>query len=102
MLKHSPKELLLEITINTSRTEPEDATGELSMDEAVIHMVYVAQQRLDGYEAMVKHVITCKRAFDRQVLKSSGEVSFRKGNLLQIYQSDLDYMFKMERKLVPK
>jgi hypothetical protein len=84
-LKHSPKELLLGIAINTSRTEPKDATGELSVDEAAIHMVYAAQQRLDGYEATVKHVITRKRAFDRRVLKSSGEVSFRKGNLVQIY-----------------
>jgi hypothetical protein len=85
MLKHSPKELLLGVTINTSRTEPEDATGELSMDKAVIHMAYVAQQHLDGYKATVKHAITHKQAFNRQVLKSSGEVSFRKGNLVQIY-----------------
>jgi transposase InsO family protein len=59
-LKHSPKELLLGIAINTLRTEPKDATGELSVDEATIHMAYAAQQRLDGYEATVKHVITCK------------------------------------------
>jgi hypothetical protein len=59
-LKHSPKELLLGIAINTSRTEPEDATGELSMDEATIHKVYMVQQCLDGYKATVKHMITCK------------------------------------------
>jgi hypothetical protein len=35
-------------------------------------------------------------------LKSSGEVSFRKGSLVQIYQSNLDYTFKTERKLMPK
>jgi hypothetical protein len=85
VLKHSPKELLLGIAINTLRTEPEDAMGELSVDKAAIHMAYAVQQRLDGYEATVKHAITHKRAFDRRVLKSSGEVSFRKGNLVQIY-----------------
>jgi hypothetical protein len=35
-------------------------------------------------------------------LKISGEVAFKKGNLVQICWSDLDYTFKMERKLVPK
>jgi hypothetical protein len=45
-------------------------------------MAYAAQQRLDGYEATVKHAITCKQAFDRQVLKGSGEVLFKKGNLV--------------------
>jgi transposase InsO family protein len=60
MLKHSPKELLQVIAINTLRTESEDTTGELSVDEAMIHMAYMAQQHLDGYEAMVKHVITHK------------------------------------------
>jgi hypothetical protein len=54
------------------------------------------------YEATVKHLIACKQAFNRWVLKGSGKVSFKKGNLVQIYWSDLDYTFKMERKLVPK
>src|SRR5271155_1985612 len=31
-----------------------------------------------------------------------GEVIFSKGQLVQIYRSDLDYTFKTERKLLPK
>ncbi|KIO11679.1 hypothetical protein M404DRAFT_964967, partial [Pisolithus tinctorius Marx 270] len=37
------------------------------------------------------------------VLRRQGvEVVFAKGQLIQIYQSDLDYTFKTERKLLPK
>jgi transposase InsO family protein len=60
VLKFSLKELLLGIAINTLRTEPEDTAGELSGDEATIHMAYTVQQHLDGYKATVKHAITCK------------------------------------------
>jgi hypothetical protein len=84
-LKFSPKELLLGIAMNMPRMKPKEATVELSMGEAAVHMAYVAQQRLDGYEATVKHAITRKQAFDRWVLKNSGEVSFKKGCLVQIY-----------------
>ena len=84
-LKFSPKELLLGIVVNTPRTEPEEATAELNMDEAAIHMAYMAQQHLDGYEATVKHAITHKWAFDKRVLKSSGEVIFKNGSLVQVY-----------------
>jgi hypothetical protein len=59
-LKFSPKELLLGITINTLRTEPKDVVGEFSLDKATIHMTYVVQQHLDGYKAMVKHIIVYK------------------------------------------
>jgi hypothetical protein len=93
-LKFSPKELLLGIAINTPRTEPEEAAVEPSTGKATIHIAYTVQQHLDSYEATVKHAITRKQAFNKQVLKGSGEVSFKKGNLVQIYQSDLDYTFK--------
>ncbi len=44
-----------------------------------------------------------KETFDRRVLKSpAGEVLFHKGQLVQVYRSDLDYTFKTERKLLPK
>jgi hypothetical protein len=65
-------------------------------------MVYAAQQRLDGYEATVRHAIGRKRTFDKRVLKQSGEVIFEPGQLVQVYRSDLDYTFKTERKLLPK
>ena len=66
-------------------------------------MAYVAQQRLDGYAEAVAHALRRKSAFDKRVLsKTPGEVTFSKGQLVQIYRSDLDYTFKTERKLLPK
>ena len=66
-------------------------------------MAYVAQQRLDGYAEAVAHALRRKSTFDKRVLaKHPGEVTFSKGQLVQIYRSDLDYTFKMERKLLPK
>ena len=66
-------------------------------------MAYVAQQRLDGYAEMVAHAIKRKSAFDKRVLAHKpGEVTFSKGQLVQIYRSDLDYTFKTDRKLLPK
>ena len=51
----------------------------------------------------VAHALRRKTVFDRKVLtKNPGEVTFSKGQLVQIYQSDLDYMFKTEQKLLPK
>ena len=41
--------------------------------------------------------------FDKRVLaQKPGEVIFLKGDLVQIYRSDLDHTFKTERKLLPK
>ena len=66
-------------------------------------MAYVAQQRLDGYAEAVAHALKRKTAFDKKVSsKNPGEVIFSKGQLVQIYRSDLDYTFKTERKLLPK
>ena len=72
-------------------------------DDATTQIAYVAQQRLDGYAEMVAHAIKRKAVFDKRVLaRKPGEVIFRKGQLVQIYRSDLDYTFKTDRKLLPK
>ena len=102
VLKFRPKELLLEITINTPSTGPDTTETEPTYAEVAIHMAYVAQQHLDGYKVIVKHAITRKNAFNKHMLKGPGEVTFSKGQLVQVYCSDLDYMFKTERKLLPK
>jgi transposase InsO family protein len=102
-LKFTPKELLLGMMINSPRTMAEVVGREAPTEmEVAVHMAYAAQQRIDGYEAIVKHAISWKNTFDRRVRKSSGEVVFRIGQLVQVYRSDLDYTFKTERKLVPK
>ncbi|THU79221.1 hypothetical protein K435DRAFT_557629, partial [Dendrothele bispora CBS 962.96] len=68
-----------------------------------IQMAYAEQQRLDGYDAIVRHAVKRKQVFDKRVLKRHpGEVMFKKGQLVQIYRSDLDYTFRTERKLIPK
>jgi hypothetical protein len=91
------------MTIDSPRTTVEVAGREAPTEmEAAVHMAYMAQQRIDGYEVIVKHAISQKNAFDRCMRKSSGEVVFCVGQLVQVYHSDLDYTFKMEQKLVPK
>jgi hypothetical protein len=66
-------------------------------------MAYVAQQRLDGYAEAVAHAVRRKSAFDKKVLtRKPGEVIFSKGQLVQVYRSDLDDTFKTERKILPK
>ena len=103
-LKFSPKELLLGHIVNTPSTSVEIAMSEqVTNEEAMTHLLYVAQQQLDAYDEAVKHAATRKRAFDKRVRRSkAGEVSFRLGSLVQVYRSDLDYTFKAERKLLPK
>jgi hypothetical protein len=68
----------------------------------VTHITYAAQQHLDRYEAIIKHAITCKHMFDKHIQAKLGEVIFAKGQLVQVYHSDLDYTFKTERKLALK
>ncbi|KAG2336354.1 hypothetical protein BDR05DRAFT_834606, partial [Suillus weaverae] len=66
-------------------------------------ITYVEQQRLDGYEEVVKNAIKKKAAFDKKLLqRAPGEVIFKIGQLVQVYRNDLDYTFKTERKLIPK
>ena len=102
-LKFSPKELLLGLVVNTKPTNIEIATETTTEDDVATQMAYVAQQRLDGYAAAVTHALKRKSVFNRKVLEQSpGEVVFSKGQLVQVYHSDLDYTFKTERKLLPK
>jgi len=102
-LKFTPKELLLGLVVNTPPTPLSISGLELTPKECETQMAYVAQQRLDGYEAIVRHAVSRKGAFDRRMLtKKPGQVIFKCGQLVQIYRSDLDYTFKTERKLLPK
>lgn len=101
--KYSPKELLLGLVVNTPPTESAATSQPTTNEDVTTQMAYVAQQRLDGYAGMVAHAIKRKRVFDKRVLaRKPGEVTFSKGQLVQIYRSDLDYTFKTDRKLLPK
>lgn len=101
--KFSPKELLLGLVINTPRTPLSDSSSVLNVGDVNTQIAYVAQQQLDGYEAAILHALKRKETFDRRVRNSAaGEVTFEKGQLVQVYRNDLDYTFKTERKLIPK
>ncbi|KAF8222018.1 hypothetical protein L208DRAFT_1177959, partial [Tricholoma matsutake] len=48
----------------------------------------------------VHYTIRCKASFDCKVLKSKlGEVIFYRGQLVQVYQSDLTGALSMDKKL---
>ena len=89
--------------MNTPLTDTSTASEPTTAEDTATQMAYVAQQRLDGYAEMVAHAIKRKAVFDKRVLsRKPGEVVFSKGQLVQIYRSDLDYTFKTDRKLLPK
>ena len=64
-LKFTPKELLLGLVVNTPRTPLLISSAEPLPMEVETQMAYVAQRRLDGYEVIMRHVVSRKGAFDR-------------------------------------
>jgi ABC-type uncharacterized transport system permease subunit len=68
-----------------------------------MHFAYTAQQRLNRYSQAVQHAVCHKAAFDKKVINSKGgEVTFtKKGQLVQVYRSNLMHTVSMERKLTP-
>ena len=101
-LKFCPKEILLGLVVNTSKTPMEVSSSFLPPSDIDTHMAYTAQQRLDGYAEAVHHAIRRKTAFDRKVVKSrAGVVEFKKGQLVQVYRTKLAQTLSAERKLAP-
>jgi transposase InsO family protein len=102
-LHYRPKELLWGLPLETPPTPIEIIAQEFTERDAVIQMAYAAQQRLDGYDSIVQHAAQRKTKFDKTIWKKRGGPSiFRKGELVQIYRSDLDNTLKTEKKLLPK
>ena len=102
-LKFSLKELLLGLVVNTKPTNIDLSTLPITEQEVSTQMAYVTQQRLDGYAQAVAHAAKRKAAFDKKVLaQRPGEVIFSKGQLVQVYHSDLDSTFKTKCKILPK
>jgi hypothetical protein len=101
-LKFSPKELLLSLIVNTNPTPLKMSSSMPTPDDFNTHMVYAAQQRLDGYSKAIWHALNQKTRFDRKVLESEGgEEIFTKGQLVQVYRNDLAITVGSERKLAP-
>jgi hypothetical protein len=58
---------------------------------------------MDGYDHILSHAHQQKLAFDRKLLSQAPkEVIFKAGQLVQVYWGDLDFTFKLERKMEPK
>jgi hypothetical protein len=99
-VKFSPKELLFGKVVNTPATPIAVAVTALTATDTAIHMAYVEQQRLDGYANRVAYAMGRKAAFDRKVLASrAGVVIFERGQLVQVYRSDLTHTMSNDRKL---
>jgi hypothetical protein len=103
VLKFSPKELLIGRVVNTPRTDIIESTSVLRQADVNIHMAYVAQQQLDGYDATIHHAIKRKATFDKRVLaRSPREVIFDEGQLAQFFHSNLHNTLEARQKLLPK
>ena len=101
-LKFSPKELLLNLIVNTTPTPLDVSASMPAPQDFGTHMAYATQQRLDGYSEAIRHAMDRKARFDRRVLESTaGEVTFEKGQLVQVYRNDLAKAIGTERKLTP-
>jgi hypothetical protein len=101
-LKFSLKELLLGLVVNTANTPLKASASLLPPQDIDVHFAYAAQQRLNSYSQAVQHAVHCKAAFDKKVINSrGGQVTFMKGQLVQVYRSDLTYTVSTERKLTP-
>jgi hypothetical protein len=99
-VKFSPKELMLGCVVNTPPTPVPASVEALAGTDAEAHMVYVAQQCLDGYAARVEYALSRKATFDRKVMKRGGEVVYGKGDLVQVYSSEWTYTFSCLKKLI--
>ena len=102
-LKYSPNELLLGLVVNTKPTPSNTISTLPTTEEIETQMAYVDQHRFDGYSQIVDHSQRRKASFDKHVLSHPPrEVTFKAGDLVQVYRSDLDFTFTTDRKLLPK
>lgn len=101
-LQCSPAELMLGLVINTKPTPQTEVVLPSTETDISIHRAYIQQQALDGYAHTVEHATRRKAAFDKRVTaRHPREVTFKVGDLVQVYRSDLTYTFSSTRKLLP-
>ncbi|KZP24424.1 hypothetical protein FIBSPDRAFT_686739, partial [Athelia psychrophila] len=69
-----------------------------------MHMVYARQQQLDAYSHTVDHAVEREAVFNTKIAGSrvNNIVEFHINDLVQVYRSDLDYMFRTKHKFLPK
>ena len=101
-LKFSPKELLLGLVVNMVNTPLEASASLLPPQNVDVHFAYAVQQWLDRYSQAVQHTVRCKATFDKKVINSEGgQVTFTRGQLVQVHCSDPMYTIGTEKKLMP-
>ena len=100
--KFSLNELCLGTVVNTAETLVSVSCEELVEAEVKIQNQYAAQQNLDAYSHIMDHANQCKAAFDHKVVASrDGVIEFKKGDLVQVQDSKLDFTVATEAKLLP-
>jgi hypothetical protein len=100
--KFSLNELCLGTVINTSETPVTVSSEELAEASVAIQNEYVGQQNLDAYSHILDHANKRKATFDKKVLASrDGVIEYKKGDLVQIRDSKLDFTLATEAKLLP-
>ena len=88
---------------NTKPTPQSEVVLPNTEADTSIHRVYIQQQALDRYAHTVEHATRRKVAFDRRVkARHPREVTFKVGDLVQVYRSDLTYTFSSAWKLLPR
>ena len=99
--KFSPNKLCLGIVVNTSETPVEISSKELAKSSITIQNQYTVQQSLDAYSHIVDHANKQKAKFDKAVLTSKdGIIEYLKGDLVQIWDSKLDFTVATESKIL--
>jgi hypothetical protein len=79
------------------------SSSELAKASITIQNDYVGQQHLDAYSHIVEHANKWKAAFDKKVQASKDVViEYKKGDLVQIRDSKLDFTLATESKLLPR
>jgi hypothetical protein len=78
-------ELLLSLVVNAKPTPSPKISSEPTFEKTDVHMAYAEQHRFDGYAQIVD------RAHHRKA-------ALNKGDLMQVYPSDLNYTFKNREK----
>ena len=101
-LKFSTNKLLLAIpTAVPPNVDPKNIPLPTDNDIA-LHLSIAEQQCLDGYNSVVNHAAHRKARFDTKVIKwAPKNVMFKRGDLMQVHQTQWHNTFLSMRKLTP-
>lgn len=103
-LHYTPIELLTGSIVNTVPTLLAEATTTPLVDNIEKQLAYTRQQQMDVYSHIVEHANEREAIFNAKIDESriNNPVVFHINDLVQVYRSDLDYMFHTACKFLPK